>query len=59
MRDFAVSLKLEPNVQGYLGLGRTLAATGRRAEALSAYELALRISPDLAEAQRAAAALRR
>jgi protein O-mannosyl-transferase len=59
MRDFAVSLKLEPNVQGYLGLGRTLAATGHRAEALSAYELALRISPDLAEAQRAAAALRR
>jgi len=53
LRDFAVSLKLEPNVQGYLGLGRTLAATGHRTEALSAYELALRISPDLAEARRA------
>jgi protein O-mannosyl-transferase len=59
MRDFAVSLKLEPNVQGYLGLGRTLAATGHKAEALTAYQLALRISPDLAEAQRAADALRR
>ena len=59
MRDFAVSLKLAPNVQGYLGLGRTLAATGHRAEALTAYELALRISPDLTEAQRAADALRR
>jgi len=59
MRDFAVSLKLEPNLQGYLGLGRTLAAAGHRAEALTAYELALRISPDLAEARRAADALRR
>ena len=59
MRDFAVSLKLEPNVQGYLGLGRTLAATGHRTEALSAYELALRISPDLTEARRAAATLGR
>jgi Flp pilus assembly protein TadD len=59
MRDFAVSLKLAPNVQGYLGLGRTLAATGHKAEALSAYELALRISPDLPEAHRAAAALGR
>jgi len=59
MRDFAVSLKLQPNVQGYLGLGRTLAATGHRAEALSAYELAMKIAPNLAEAQRAAAALQR
>jgi len=58
MLDFAVSLKLQPNVQGYLGLGRTLAATGQKEKALTAYELALKISHDLAEAQRAAAALR-
>ncbi|HLZ40334.1 MAG TPA: tetratricopeptide repeat protein [Candidatus Sulfotelmatobacter sp.] len=59
MRDFAVSLKIQPNAQGYLGLGRTLAETGNKAQALTAYELALKMSPDLVEAQRGAAALRR
>lgn len=58
MRDFAISLKLQPNVQSYLGLGRTLAETGNKAEALAAYELALKISPDLVEAQQAVVALR-
>lgn len=58
MRDFAISLKLQPNVQSYLGLGRTLAETGHKAEALAAYELALKISPDVVEAQHAVAALR-
>jgi cytochrome c-type biogenesis protein CcmH/NrfG len=42
-----------------LGLGRSLAQTGHKTEALAAFELALKISPDLAEAQQAAAELRR
>jgi hypothetical protein len=59
IRDYALSLELQPSAQGYLGLGRTLAQTGHSAEALAAYEMALKISPDLTEAQRGAAALRR
>jgi len=59
IRDYAISVQMEPSSQGYLGLGRTLAQTGHSAEALAAFELALKISPDLVEAQQAAAALRR
>ncbi len=59
IRDFALSVKLQPSAEGYLGLGRTLAQTGHNAEALAAYGLALKISPDLAEAQRGVAALQR
>jgi tetratricopeptide (TPR) repeat protein len=59
IRDYAISVQMEPSAQGYLGLGRTLAQTGHNAEALAAFELALKISPDLVEAQQAAAALRR
>lgn len=59
IRDFALSVELQPSAQGYLGLGRTLAQTGHNTEALAAYELALKISPDLTEAQRGIAALRR
>lgn len=58
MRDFAWSLKLQPNSQGYLGLGRTLAQTGHKDQALAAYEPALKMSPDLVEAQRGVAVLR-
>jgi tetratricopeptide (TPR) repeat protein len=59
IRDYAISVQMEPSAQGYMGLGRTLAQTGHNAEALAAFELALKISPDLVEAQQAAAALRR
>lgn len=59
IRDFALSVQIQPSAQGFVGLGRTLAQTGHSAQALAAYELALKISPDLAEAQQAAAALRR
>jgi Tfp pilus assembly protein PilF len=59
IRDFALSLEIQPSAQGYLGLGRTLAQTGHNSEALAAYELALKISPNLPEAQRGADALRR
>jgi hypothetical protein len=59
IRDYAISVQIQPSAQGYLGLGRTLAQTGHKTEALAAFELALKISPDLAEAQQAAAELRR
>jgi protein O-mannosyl-transferase len=59
IRDFALSVQIQPSAQGFLGLGRTLSQTGHNAQALVAYELALKISPDLAEARQAAATLRR
>lgn len=59
IRDFAISVKLQPSAEGYVGLGRTLAQTGHNGEALAAYGLALKISPDLTEAQRGVAALQR
>ena len=59
IRDFAFSVEIQPSAQGYLGLGRTLARTGHNAQAIAAYEIALKISPDLVEAQQAVAALRR
>ena len=58
IRNFAVSVELRPNVQGYFELGRTLAQSGRNAEALAAYEQALKIAPDLTAAQQAVAFLR-
>lgn len=56
--DFSRSVQAQPTAQGFLELGRTLAQLGRNAEALQAYEQALTISPDLAEAQKSADALR-
>ena len=55
--DLNRSLEIQPTSEAYVALGRTLAQTGRNAEALDAYEQALKISPDLVEAQQAAAAL--
>jgi protein O-mannosyl-transferase len=57
IRDFARSIQLQPSAQGYLELGRVLAQSGRNADALVAYEFALKINPNLAEAQQAVAAL--
>ena len=56
--DLSRSVELQPSAQGYLELGRTLAQAGHVPEALNAYEQALKISPDLVEAQQAADALR-
>ena len=56
--DLSRSVELEPTAQGYLSLGRALAQSGRNADALAAYDQALKISPNFAEAQQAAAALR-
>ncbi|MGC2475703.1 MAG: tetratricopeptide repeat protein [Candidatus Sulfotelmatobacter sp.] len=57
--DLSRSVEIEPTAQGYLSLGLALAQSGRAAEAAAAYDQALKISPDLTEAQQAAAALRR
>jgi len=57
--NFSRSLKAQPTADAFLHLGRCLAQTGRTNEALAAYNQALNISPDLAEAQKAAEALRK
>jgi tetratricopeptide (TPR) repeat protein len=56
--DLSRSVELQPTAQGYFELGRTLAQAGHLPEALDAYQQALKISPDLVEAQQAADALR-
>jgi len=56
--DLSRSLQAQPTAQAYFELGRSLAQNGRVQEALTAYEQALKISPDFAEAQQAADALR-
>jgi len=58
IRDFVRSLELQPSAQAYFELGQTLARSGRNSEALAAYEFALKISPNLPEAQEAVDALR-
>ncbi len=58
IRDISRSLELQPFAQGYFELGRILSQAGRPAEAFAAYEQALKLAPDFAEAQQAAAALR-
>jgi protein O-mannosyl-transferase len=58
IRDFVRSLELQPSAQAYFELGQTLARSGRNSEALAAYEFALKISPNLTEAQKAVDALR-
>lgn len=55
--DFSRSVAIEPTAEGYLRLGQALAQTHRREEALAAFQEALKIAPDLAEAQQGAAAL--
>ena len=55
--DFSRSVGLQPTGEGYLDLGKSLQQTGHGPEALEAYRQALKLSPDLAEAQQAADAL--
>ena len=43
------ALELQPSGQGYLELARLLAQTNHRAEALVAYQQALRLAPDLVD----------
>ena len=58
IRYLVRSIELQPSDQAYLELGRTLAQTGRTTQAMAAYEFALKISPNLTEAQQALDALR-
>ena len=53
------SVELQPTAEGYLQLGRALAQTNRDADALAAFQEALKISPDMTEAQQAAESLLR
>lgn len=55
--DYSRSLDLRPTAGGFLILGHALESAGRRAEALAAYQQALKLSPDMAEAQHAVDAL--
>jgi len=57
MADLSRSTELQPTSRAYLALGQALAQSGRNAEARAAFEQALKISPDLTEARRAADAL--
>jgi protein O-mannosyl-transferase len=56
--DLSRSLEIRPTAEGYLELGRTLGLAGHVAAALNAYQEALKISPNLVEAQQAVDALR-
>jgi Flp pilus assembly protein TadD len=51
--DYTRSTEIQPTTEAYLRLGHALERAGRAAEARSAYELALRLDPDSAEAKQA------
>ncbi len=56
--DLSRSLELQPTAEAYLELGHTLEQAGRARDALDAYNQALKLAPDLKEAEQSAAALR-
>lgn len=51
--DFARAAEIQPSPQAFFLLGRTLARLGRNAEARAAFENALKLQPDFADAQAA------
>jgi Flp pilus assembly protein TadD len=55
--NYSRLVELRPTDQGYLRLGHALQMASRPGEALAAYQEALKISPDLKEAQEAVDAL--
>ena len=55
--NYSRSVELRPTDRGFFLLGHALESTGRPAEALVAYQQALKLSPDMAEAQHAVDAL--
>src|SRR3984885_1904370 len=57
IRDFSQSVELQPTLEGYLQLGRALALVNRRPEALTAYQQALKLSPNSEKAEQAVASL--
>lgn len=56
--DLSRSIEIQPSAQGYLELGRALEQAGHAPEALDAYQQAVKLSPDLPEAQQAIDTLR-
>jgi Tfp pilus assembly protein PilF len=56
--DFLRSIELRPTAEAYLELGRTQLKMGHAAEALDAYQQALKIDPDFTDAQQEIEALR-
>lgn len=56
--DLSRAVELRPTGEGYVRLGRALQQATRPAEAKAAYEAALRLQPDMAEAQKALEAMR-
>jgi protein O-mannosyl-transferase len=55
--DYSRALELRPTAGGFLILGHALEGAGRPADALAAYQQALKLSPDMTEAQHAVDAL--
>jgi len=55
--DFSRSLQLRPTADGFFRLGQVLAMTGHSSDALNAFQNALQLDPNMAEARQAAAAL--
>jgi protein O-mannosyl-transferase len=53
IRNYSKSVELRPTDTGFMLLGHALERAGRRTEALAAYQSALKLSPELPEAQRA------
>ncbi len=57
IRNYSKAVDLRPTDTGFMFLGHALESAGRRTEALAAYQAALRLSPEMPEAQRAVDAL--
>ena len=57
INNYSRAVQLRPTDTGFVLLGHALESAGRRSEALAAYENALKLSPDLPEAQHAVDAL--
>jgi len=51
--DFSRSVELQPTASGYLQLGHAFEQTNQPAQAFAAYQQALKIDPNLADAQQA------
>jgi Flp pilus assembly protein TadD len=57
IENYSRSVELRPTDRGFLLLGHALESMGRRPEAMAAYQDALKLSPNMPEAQRAVDAL--
>jgi len=57
INNYSRAVEVRPTDTGFLLLGHALERAGRRAEALAAYQAALKLSPEMPEAQHAVDAL--